>query len=60
MILRLLIGIYILGCLGVILDLALKLNKESGAGLFMSLAYVLSRKESCKYIVQSWYILHKQ
>lgn len=55
------ISIYILGCIGCILDMAYDLNEASDnkLGFVFSIIYIVSKKQSWNYILKSWYYLHK-
>lgn len=59
MLLRLIIGIYLIGCICAIIDMALSLNEKTNLGLSFSIFYILYRRESYYDILQSWYFLHK-
>jgi len=59
MIIRLIIGIYLIGCISVALELAEKYSDITGENFAFSLLYVMSQRDSYKYILLSWYFIYK-
>lgn len=58
MIIRLILGIYIIGFVCVFLDLAHDIDERSNVGYGYALMFVLSQKESYRYALMSWYYLY--